>query len=153
MRRVRQGRVFCLRQPLAKAKLGKRKEELMVKEEISKEDMKKAERFLEGYKTHKNLYKIDLYEKSRGLVSEWEAESPNELFLARARMFDVRHAIMDMPNSDEKLFLYFHYIKGESVERCGDMLGISRSTAFRVKRRAVELFVKHRREEGEHAQL
>ena len=120
----------------------------MLKEEISKVDIKKAEEFLEGYKTNKNLYKIDLYEKSRGLVSEWDVESPNELFLARARMFDVRHAIMGLPNSDEKLFLYFHYIKGESVERCGDMLGISRATAFRVKKRAVELFIKHQRTVG-----
>ena len=120
----------------------------MLKEEISKVDIKKAEEFLEGYKTNKNLYKIDMYEKSRGLVSEWDVESPNELFLARARMFDVRHAIMGLPNSDEKLFLYFHYIKGESVERCGDMLGISRATAFRVKKRAVELFIKHQRTVG-----
>ena len=120
----------------------------MLKEEISKVDIKKAEEFLEGYKTNKNLYKIDLYEKSRGLVSEWDVESPNELFLARARMFDVRHAIMGLPNSDEKLFLYFHYIKGESVERCGDMLGVSRATAFRVKKRAVELFIKHQRTVG-----
>ena len=120
----------------------------MLKEEISKVDIKKAEEFLEGYKTNKNLYKIDMYEKSRGLVSEWDVESPNELFLARARMFDVRHAIMGLPNSDEKLFLYFHYIKGESVERCGDMLGVSRATAFRVKKRAVELFIKHQRTVG-----
>jgi DNA-directed RNA polymerase specialized sigma subunit len=114
----------------------------MLKEEISKGEMKKAEGFLEGYKTNKNLYKIDMYEKSRGLVSEWDVESPNELFLARARMFDVRHAIMGLPNCDEKLFLYFHYIKGESVERCGDMLGVSRATAFRLKKRAVEFFAR-----------
>ena len=114
------------------------------KEEITKEEYKKAEEFLRGYKISKNLFKIDLYEKSMGQLSEWDAESPNELFLARAKMFDVRHIIMDMPNGDEKLLLYFHYIKGESVERCGELLGVSRASAFRLKKRAVELFVRQK---------
>ena len=59
--------------------------------------------------------------------------------LARARMFEIRHFIMDMPNSDETLMLYYHYVKGEPVERCGELLGISRSSAFRLKAKALAL--------------
>ena len=44
-----------------------------------------------------------------------------------------------LPNSDEKLLLYYHYVKGENVERCAELLGISRSSGFRLKKRAHEM--------------
>ena len=113
-----------------------------VKEEISKEEIKKAEEFLKGYKLNRNLFRLDTYERKRGEVSEWDAESPDELYLARAKMFEIRHAIMELPNCDEKLMLYFHYIKGETIEKCAEMLGLSRSSAFRMRKRALELFIR-----------
>ena len=63
----------------------------------------------------------------------------NEAALARAKMFDVRHFILGLGNCDEKLFLYYHYVKGESTERCSELLGLSRRSAFRLKRKALGL--------------
>ena len=116
--------------------------EKTVKEEISKEEIKKAEEFLKGYKLNRNLFRLDCYEKKRSEASEWDEESPDELYLARAKMFEIRHAIMELPNCDEKLMLYFHYIKGETIEKCAEMLGLSRSSAFRMRKRALELFIR-----------
>jgi hypothetical protein len=68
-----------------------------------------------------------------------DKEILNEAPLARARMFDVRHFILSLDNSDEKLFLYYHYVKGESVERCSELLGLSRRSGFRMKNRALAM--------------
>ena len=62
-----------------------------------------------------------------------------DIALARARMYEIRHFINSLPNCDEKLFLYYRYVRGESVERCAEMLGISRSSAYRLKNRALSL--------------
>lgn len=114
-----------------------------VKEITETEKKKQAERtrradeYLRGYTLHKRMLRLEGYEKKRALSSEWEEYSPGELPLARARMFEVRHTIMSLPNCDEKLILYYRYVKGEPVERCADMLGMSRSSAFRLRRRAL----------------
>ncbi|MBQ9112294.1 MAG: hypothetical protein IJY08_01815 [Clostridia bacterium] len=68
-----------------------------------------------------------------------DREMLNEVPLARARMFSVRHFILDLDNSNEKLFLYYHYVKGESVERCSELLGVSRRSGFRIKNRALSM--------------
>lgn len=107
--------------------------------EISR-NMSRADNYLSGYKINKHLFKLENYERRKSLESEWDAECPGELPLARARMFDIRHKILSLPNGDEKLILYYHYVKGEPVERCAEMLGISRSSAFRLRRKALCLF-------------
>ena len=66
-------------------------------------------------------------------------EAMGEAPLARARMYEIRHFINSLPNSDEKILLYYHYIKGESIEKCAELLGMSRSSAFRLKRKALIL--------------
>ena len=111
---------------------------------ISEAKLREAEDYLKGYMMNRKLFRLEGYEKKRGICSEWDEVLPGELPLARARMFEVRHAIMSMPNGDEKLFLYYRYIKGETVERCGELLGVSRAGAFRLRRRAIELFAAHR---------
>ena len=57
--------------------------------------------------------------------------------LARAKMYEIRHFILGLPNSDEKLLLYYHYIRCEPVEKCAELFGISRASAFRLKKRAL----------------
>ena len=114
------------------------------------EDKKKEEEiqiarmdnYLSGYKLNRKLLKLDRYEREYFHTDESDIEAFGEAPLARARMFEIRHFIMGLNNCDEKLFLYYHYIKGESVERCGELLGIGRSTAFRMRRRALLMAVK-----------
>ena len=55
----------------------------------------------------------------------------------RARMLEVRSLIESMRNGREKLMLYYHYIRGESIERASDLLGFSRRTGYRVHSRAL----------------
>lgn len=56
----------------------------------------------------------------------------------KAHMFELKRFVTSLPPDDRKLFLYYHYIRCETVERCGELLGISRRSAFRLKRRALE---------------
>ncbi len=107
-------------------------------EEMTQDRIFEMDNYLRGYQINRKLLRLDRYEREYFHINEEDIEAFGEAPLARARMFEIRHFIMGMENGDEKLLLYYHYIKGESVERCGELLGISRSTAFRLKRRALE---------------
>ena len=98
-----------------------------------------AENYLKGYTLNKKLIRAERYEEEFGGGERYDLELLGDIPLARAKMFEIRHFIMDMENSDEKLLLYYHYVKGEPVERCGELLGISRSSAFRLKSKALAL--------------
>ena len=96
------------------------------------------EDYLKGYQLNRKLLRLERYEKEYFHTDECDVEAFGEAPLARARMFEIRHFVMKMENSDEKLLLYYHYIKGEPIERCAELLGVSRSTAFRMKARALK---------------
>ena len=106
---------------------------------ITNEDIKNTENYLNSYKFCRQLLNMKNYEDRYFETLEWESESPAEFSLARAKMFEIRHFILDLRNSKEKLLLYYHYVRGETVERCGELLGISRSSAFRLKKKALEM--------------
>ena len=53
------------------------------------------------------------------------------------KMFRLRRFVLSLGAQKEKLFLFYHYIHGESVERCAELMDISRRTAYRLKKRAV----------------
>lgn len=102
-----------------------------------KEALSRADEYLKGYGFNRRLLRLARYEKEYFGESELEEAEVGEPPLARARMFAIRHFIMSLPNGDEKLFLYYHYVRGESVERCAELLGIARSSGFRLKKRAL----------------
>lgn len=104
-------------------------------------DVSFAENYLRSYGINKKLLRLDRYEKEYYGADDSDYESIGEGPLARARMYEVRHFITEMKNCDEKLLLYYHYIKGNNVDKCAQLLGISRSTAFRLKRRALNMAV------------
>ena len=108
------------------------------KKQISAELKARVKDFLRGYRMYGKMLILDRYEKEflkgRDTV---EHCAPSEAMFARAKMYRVRHFINQLPNCDEKLFLYYHYVKGVSVERCGEMLDVSRTSAFRMKERAI----------------
>ncbi len=109
---------------------------------LGKQEKEFIEGYLKTYALNKKLLGIEKYHKeyfhdSSRFLGSIDAQMLDEAPLARARMFSVRHFILALPNSDEKLFLYYHYIKGESAERCAELLGISRRSAFRLKNRAL----------------
>ena len=106
-------------------------------EEKRKHEREKLINFLRGYSLNRKLLVLDRYEKQFMKASSAEEMLISESSLARPRMYEVRNFIMSLDNSDEKLLLYYHFIKGESVEKCAELLKISRRSAFRLKRRAL----------------
>ncbi len=104
---------------------------------IGEKEIEEAEHYLEGYKFNRRLLMLKNYEDKYFDTCEWESESPAEFSVARSKMYEIRHFIMSLENSNEKLLLYYHYVRGESTERCAELLGISRSSGFRLKRRAL----------------
>ena len=110
--------------------------------ESSLEEMKN---YLSGYKLYRDLLELEKYERKFLRSREWAAERPGDLSLARATMFEIRHFILSLPNSNEKILLYLHYIDCEPIERCAGIMSISRSSAFRLKKKALALACKHRK--------
>ena len=107
---------------------------------VSAEQIKAAEDYLKSYRMNGKLLRLERYEKEYFYRNDGcDYEAFGETPLARARMYEVRHLINSLENCDEKLLLYYHYVKGEPVERCGELLGVSRSTAFRMKKRGHEM--------------
>lgn len=114
----------------------------MTEKKVSAEDIRSVEEYLKGYSLNRKLVELEKYEKEYfgGDEAEWEErELPAELPLARVRMFEIRHFVMGLENCEEKLLLYYRYIKGESIENCAELLNVSRSTAYRIKDRAMNL--------------
>ena len=58
----------------------------------------------------------------------------------RARMFAVSALIGEMKNGREKLMLYYHYIRGESIEHTANLLDVSRRTGYRIHERGLRSF-------------
>ena len=104
---------------------------------INEDIIRQTDTYLKGYMLNRRMLQLNIYENKQSLNSEWEEESPGELSMARARMFEIRHNIMSLDNCDEKLMLYYHYIKGETIERCSELIGVSRSSGFRMNRRGL----------------
>ena len=111
---------------------------------------KEIENFLRGYCMNQKMLRMEKYEREffGDEALRGDDGMPSESSLARARMFEVRHFILSLENSDEKLFLYYHYVKGDSVERCSELLGISVRTAYRLKARSLELAYREGRTKG-----
>ena len=106
-------------------------------QEITKEEKELIENYLSSYRFCRRLMSMKNYEEKYFDTMEWESESPVEFTVARAKMYEVRHFILGMQNGNGKLLLYYHYVRGDSVEKCAELMGISRSSAFRLKKSAL----------------
>ena len=109
--------------------------------ETSQKERDMMDEYLKGYAFCGKLLRLARYERAYFGDGEAPEDFPGEMPLSRARMFEIRHFLMELPNGDEKLLLYYHYIQGHSVERCAELLGISRASGYRLKKRALSLTV------------
>ena len=109
----------------------------------SHDKIEEMKNYLSGYKLYRDLLELEKYERSFIRSSEWASERPGDLNLAKMKMFEIRHFILGLPNSSEKILLYIHYIDCEPIERCADIMNISRSSAFRLKRKALDFAISH----------
>ena len=108
----------------------------MAKTSVSSTEIQIVDNYLRGYILYQKLLRLDRYERTYFGYRDSEEAIPDEP-IAKAKMFEIRHFIMSLENSDEKLLLYYHYIRGETVEKCAELLGISRSSGFRLKKKAL----------------
>lgn len=125
----------------------------MEQKALTTEQIKITENFLLGYKQNKLMLRIEQYGAMKyngyGGHSQYEdydtEEDENDpsvasgLIGARLEMHKVRHFIINLPSCEEKLLLYFHYVKGETVEACAELIGVSRRSAFRLRHKALAL--------------
>lgn len=100
-----------------------------------------AKDYLCGYQLCMDMLNLRRYERRRAqrFSEECVCEDVlqgNEAFW-KARMYEVEHLIASLRNGREKFILYYHYIKGESIERSADLLGISRRTGYRMHRKGL----------------
>ena len=100
-----------------------------------------AKDYLCGYQLCLDMLNLRKYERKRAYRFPDECSCKdvlqgNEAFW-KARMYEVEHLIASLRNGREKFILYYHYIKGESIEHSADLLGISRRTGYRMHRKGL----------------
>ncbi len=105
------------------------------------EELSRTKDFLCGYQLCLDMLNLRRYERLRAPRFSEECDcgdilSGNEAFW-RARMFEVKTVLGQMRNGKEKLLLYYHYIRGESIEHAANMLGVSRRTGYRLHTRGL----------------
>ncbi len=97
--------------------------------------------FLCGYQLCLDMLNLRKYERKRAKRFDDPCDCVDVLAgdeaYWRARMLEVQSLIGSMKNGREKLVLYYHYIRGESIERAADLLGVSRRTGYRIHQKAL----------------
>ena len=140
----------------------KREEEsasLRYSRDVSAEELRAAEEYLSSYRHGARMLDCMRYGK-QFMGSEVLPEDPllywSETYedreegsdgadeaIIRARMYGVRQFISELKcDSNTRILLYWHYIRGVSVTRCAEMMDMSRAGAFRVRKRALECAAK-----------
>jgi hypothetical protein len=122
--------------------------------DVTAEELRGAEEYLSSYRHGARMLSCMRY----GRLYMGERELPDDPLLSvcenedgfgsgdevdesliRARMFSVRQFVNSLCcDSNARTLLYWHYIRGVSVTKCADMLDMSRASAFRVRKRALE---------------
>ena len=121
----------------------------MTKDDQIKSDIKFSgedmDHILSEYSVFRKLLDMDLYNKQYFGNAEILLKKENATALASSessritsKMFFIRRFVLSLGGCNEKLFLFYHYIHGESVGRVAELMGISRRSAFRLKKRALE---------------
>lgn len=101
--------------------------------------LREVEGYLSDYRTSVRMLEMNRYERDYFARIESEAITISEeceVYL-KAKMYDIRSFVMSIHDCDEKLLLYYHYIHGENLMRCAELLGVSRATVYRLKKRAL----------------
>ncbi len=113
-----------------------------MREEVTVNTATEAVRdFLCGYQLSLDMLNLRKYERRRAKVFDDPCEcedilSGDEAYW-RARMAEVGELIGSLRNGREKLMLYYHYIRGESIEHAANILGVSRRTGYRIHTRGL----------------
>ena len=131
------------------------RESLRYMSDVSAEELRAAEEYLSSYRHGARMLDCMRYGKqfmgsevlpedpllywSENYEDRFDSTPDADESLIRARMFGVRQFISGLRcDSNTRMLLYWHYIRGVSVTRCAEMMDISRAGAFRLRKRALE---------------
>ena len=59
--------------------------------------------------------------------------------ILKAKMNEIERFIRSLPVCREQTLLYNHYVRGHSIDFCGEMMYVSRRTAYRIAKKAIEI--------------
>ena len=111
--------------------------------EKKESEIREVKTFLCSYQYCLDILQLRKYERRRARRMEIpeEVEFDNlivgsELFW-RARLHEIEAFVNALPSGRERLLLYYHYIRGESIEHVANILGVSRRTAYRTHTKAL----------------
>ena len=94
--------------------------------------------FLESYRICRRICDSYKEEYGAGTIPVSEAEDRERIYRSCLRRCEQVKDFIESLNMDpeRKKLLELHYLYGYTVERCADQLYLSRSTAFRIKKKA-----------------
>ena len=122
-------------------------------EQCTDEELAQARDYLLSYRLCEKMLCLRGYERKRS--AQPDMPTNDNLFLQMSdqlwemRMFEIKSLINDMHNGREKMVLYYHYVRGESVECAARLIGISRRTAYRMHEKGLAMVVLARRKKAE----
>ncbi len=124
------------------------RESLRYSNDVSAAELRAAEEYLSSYRHGVRMLDCMKYGKEfmgsevlpeDPLLEPFEEDGDADEVLIRARMYGIRSFINELKcDSNARLLLYWHYVRGVSVTRCAEMFDLSRAGAFRVRKRALE---------------
>ena len=146
------------------------RESLRFMSDVSAEELRAAEEYLSSYRHGARMLDCMRYGKqfmgsevlpedpllywSENYEDDFDSSPDADESLIRARMFGVRQFISGLRcDSNTRMLLYWHYIRGVSVARCAEMMDISRAGAFRLRKRALECAARSLRKLKTHAKI
>lgn len=96
--------------------------------------------YLASYKNCKRVCEQYAEERKYGMVKKDEEGVRDAFFFeCRARCNAIEAFLLSLNcDNDERRLLWFHYVEGMSIETAAEKLYVSRSTAFRISKRAEE---------------
>ncbi len=108
---------------------------------LAKAQVEGVRNFLCGYRLCVDMLNLRRYERRNRHPFD-EACDCDDLLCGsesywRARLYEVGLLIDSMPNGREKTVLYYRYIRGESIERAANLMGVSRRTGYRLHLRGL----------------
>ena len=111
-------------------------------DDIRREKIAEVKEYLSGYRFCVEMLQLRQYERVHASFFDDPIDerllSGNEAFW-KSRMIEIGLFIGSLPNGRPKLVLHYRYIKGMSVERVADLLGVSRRTGYRLHEKGLAL--------------
>ena len=95
-------------------------------------EQREALAYLERYALYRRMIDGNHHARTYFESSRSDASTTADDALLNARMMEIRHFVVTLPDCREKMLLYYRYIRGHSMETCAELMNVSRRTVFRI---------------------